>query len=199
MKSKRSESKKQLAERHFGALFQKLQDDGYLVDPPGYERLCAWNTVLLQINLASHILKRWKARAHKFGNIEDSFDVTALLSSFVITYARCFASSGKDRVKLDANRVFAGTPITRLAHDRIMTLRNKLIAHNAETDLIRTTMAVKEKPRILISHLITLGIPADELDSFSQALYQTEAFVELSLNKLLWRMEGDLGKQIIPE
>jgi hypothetical protein len=103
-------------------------------------------------------------------------------------------------VSLDPNRVFAEALAARLGHDRIMDLRNTFVAHNAGSDLIRTTIAVKEEPeRILVRHLITLASPTNELESFAAALSQTEAFVESSLNRLLIRMESDRGKLIFPQ
>ena len=131
------------------------------------------------------------------GNYEGFEHYRAFVTSFIISYGKCFASSGTGIVALDANKVFGQDNELRSTHDKIIVARNKAVAHNDHSDWVRTTMAVKEDfKRILIKHIITLASLKDELSRYGDVLRKADEYAVARANKILSKLSMRFGKPI---
>ena len=131
------------------------------------------------------------------GDYENFEHYHAFVTSFMISYGKCFASSGSGIVALDPNKVFGQDNELRSTHDKIIIARNKAVAHNDHSDWLRTTMAVKEESkRILIKHIITLASPKDELSRYGDALRKADEYAVARANKILSKLSMRFGKPI---
>jgi hypothetical protein len=153
----------------------------------------------MQLHMASHYIRRLRAYVPKLYDMDNIYEQNAFFVTFVTTYGKCFVSAEGRSVKLDANDVFKAHRSARSAHDRIMELRHKYAAHNANSGLVRPAMAVKEEEdRFVVRHLITSAMPTnDEFESFAVAVEVVSDYVTIRLNQRLAKLETELGKLIL--
>lgn len=173
--------------------------DGFVLNPQNFLRLAGWNDIILQLTMAKHFLKELRAHDRSLGSKEDAFEESSFFISFLAMYGKCFASAGTSRISLDAKEVFRGLPQSiKISHRRIIQLRNTYAAHNEDSGLVISTIAIKEDASsIRIVQLATTAIPADEFQSFDGAVRAAEKYVISQLNKYISKMERDTGKRII--
>jgi len=173
---------------------------GFTLDPPGYERLNMWTHLLFQSHFASveiATLIGTQVKLFDKGNFHETF---SRFYSAIVTYARCFASSGAGIVSLDAKDVFATRADLRPVHDKMIEIRNKVIAHTEHHELVRVTIAVKEgADRITIKHLITPTMPMNELEKYLETIDYVGTEIVYKINKYLDHLGEKRGKPIIPE
>jgi hypothetical protein len=175
-----------------------MKANGYQLDDSRFLRLQQWHGVLFQLTSAKYYLGQIKAYKHALGDLEDSFQVMALLSAFILQYSKCFTSGGKGQVTLDENKVFASKAEALPAHKRILDIRHNLVAHNGNSDLVHPNIGVKEQDdRFVVKHFLTFAIPLDELEAFEQALEATTHHSVLALNKHLDSIGEKLGKIVL--
>lgn len=175
-----------------------VEDDGYVLDPPGYERLNPWTHILMAINFAKSQLEAIQAQPHRFGGNMEELELTySRFTSAIVTYCRCFGSAGPGVPSLDPKKVYANDPTNRKVHDRILSIRNNFVAHTAQSDLVRVNFAVKEDDKkILIKHLFSISLPYGEFAAFLGAMKKLEEFVVVKLNKQLDTLSAAKGKPI---
>lgn len=171
--------------------------EGFVFDPPGYERLTQWTHVLMHCVNAKFSFERLQNRPANLGDLDDALESHAFFIAGVMAYGRCYAQSGSGIPTLDAKQVYKGSTDGVEIHQRLITLRNTMAAHTDQSDLVRLTLAVREEGnRFVIRHLSTTALPLDELPNFLEAVEHTAHFVSVSLNKLLDHLGGALGKRL---
>lgn len=174
-----------------------LVEEGFTLDPPGYERLSAWTHVLMQLLTARTNFERVRDHPVALGDLASIIQQQAFFIAAIMAYGRCYASSGPGIPSLDPKKVYAGSDDGMAVHRRLMELRNKFAAHTDETDLLRLTLAVKDETnRIIVRHLVTSALPAPEIPDFLEAVAHTQHFVTGALNKRLDHLESKVGKAI---
>lgn len=174
-----------------------LIDDGYALDPPGYERLSSWTHILMNLLSAHANFERVRNHQVELGELANVIEQQAFFIAAIMAYGRCYASSGSGIPSLDPKKVFAGSDVGMAVHQRLLKLRNKYAAHTDETDLVRLTLAVKEEPdRIIVRHLSTSALPTPEIPDFLEAVAHSQHFVTAALNKHLDHLETKVGKRI---
>ncbi|MFA9287557.1 hypothetical protein ACCQ08_22450 [Comamonas sp. SY3] len=175
-----------------------MEKGGYGLNDDRFERLKQWHGVLFQIASASHYLSQLKDRGSTPDILKDTYADLSLFSSFILQYSKSYTSSGKGQVVLDAKKVFAAGSNALTAHERILKIRHKYVAHNDNSNLILANLGVKEmNDRFVIKHFLTLAIPLGELDDFKLALDATYAYAVISLNKQLDKLGEKLGKIVL--
>ena len=172
-------------------------EEGFTLDPPGYERLSAWTHLLMHLFTARANFERVANDAIELGDIGKSVEQQAHFVAGIVAYCRCYASTGSAIPKLDARQVYAGSTDGMEVHDRLMFLRNTFAAHADRNDLVRVTLAVRnEADRIIVRHIMTSAMPIPEIPDFLEAVAHTEHFVIVSLNKQLDKTGAKIGKKI---
>lgn len=171
--------------------------EGFVLDPPGYERLSQWTHVLMHCVNAKASFERLKNRPTDLSDLDDALESHAFFIAGVMAYGRCYAQSGSGIPTLDAKQVYKGSTDGMEVHQRLITLRNTVAAHTDQSDLVRLTLAMREEDeRFVIRHLSTKVLPLDELPDFLEAVEHTAHFVSGSLNKLLDHLGEKLGKRL---
>ena len=175
-----------------------MKTGGYRLDDARFSRLKQWHGVLFQLTSAKYYLDQLKSRKPDLVKPNDSFEVMALLSAFILQYSKCFTSGGKGQVTLDERKVFALGSGALVAHKRILEIRHNLVAHNGNSDLVLADLGVKEQDdRFVVKHFLTFAIPLNELGVFEEALEATLAHSVLALNKHLDSIGEKLGKMVL--
>lgn len=172
-------------------------EEGFTLDPPGYERLSAWTHLLMHLFTARANFERVANEPTELGDMRKSVEQQAFLVAGIVAYCRCYASTGSAIPKLDVKQVYAGSSDGIEVHDRLMILRNTFAAHADRNDLVRVTLAVRdEDDRIIVRHIMTSAMPIPEIPDFLEAVAHTEHFVIVALNKQLDKAGARIGKNI---
>ncbi|GGD35663.1 hypothetical protein [Aureimonas glaciei] len=171
--------------------------EGFVLDPPGYERLSMWTYMLMHLVNARTNFEWVRDHPVELDDMENALRQQAFLIAGVMAYCRCYASSGAMIPTLDAKQVYAGSADGQDVHSRLIKLRNTVAAHTDASDVVRLTLAVKEEPdRVVVRHLWTMAVPIDEIADFLEAVECTDHFVTVSLNKYIGHLEKSTGKNI---
>jgi hypothetical protein len=117
--------------------------EGFTLDPPGYERLDLWTHVLFQINFAAAELAFLTSAKPKLYDQSNFYEHYSRFGGAIMAYGRCFASAGAGIVSLDAKDVFKPRPDLRKIHDRMVEIRNGVVAHAGHDKLVRVTAGTK--------------------------------------------------------
>lgn len=171
--------------------------DGTVLDPPGFEQLNMWTYILQQLYFTRAQLDKLIESKPKLGDMAQITEEYMGFTAFVVTYARCFVSTGARIAKLDATHTFRGEVYLRKVHDRLMRFRHSSFAHTEQSELMRVRLGVKENSeRITIHHFVTAMTPRNEFADFKRVVEHVDTQVTLRLNKILLAMEQKLGKKI---
>ncbi len=174
-----------------------MVNEGFALDPPGYERLNSWTYVLMHLQTARANFDWIKDYAIDLDDLVNINRYQAFLVAAIVAYCRCYASTGPGIQKLDAKKVYSGSSDGMEVHRRLMALRNTFAAHADRNDLTRVTLAVKDDgDQIIIRHVMTNAMPVHEILDFLEAVDHTEHFAIAQLNRQLDKLGIKLGKTI---
>lgn len=122
----------------------------------------------------------------------------ALFRSFIISYAKCFSSAGKGRIKLEKSKVYENKDDLAIIHEKIMELRNKFAAHSDTSELEEGVIDTQEyEDHYRIRNLYTLALPTNEYDNYRKAITTLDEYIIIGVNKALDSLERQLGKKIL--
>ena len=125
-------------------LIEKLTEEGFSINNAAFIALGRWTHVLHQLDFARRMVVNLILEKPKHYDEQNYVEHYAHFSAMVISYGRCFVGSGTKVVSLDKNNIFKDRLDLLPTHDKIMMLRNKVIAHNNDSDFMRVTIADKE-------------------------------------------------------
>lgn len=170
---------------------------GYKLDPPDFERLNLWTHILFQLNFASTVLTSLiKDMPEKYDST-NFFDHYSRFSAVIVSYGRCFVSSGKGMVQLDGKQIFKGERALMRSHEKMMRIRHKVVAHTEQDELVRATIAVKETEKTLfIKHLITPLFPRGDFPRFLITIEFASRSAVAMISKYIKKLEREKGKAI---
>lgn len=172
-------------------------DEGFTLDPPGYERLSQWTRVLMQCVSAKAGFERLQHLDVRLGDLAEVLEDQAFFVAGIVAYGRCYGQAGPGVPTLDPKQVYKGSAEGLAVHTRLIALRNTVAAHTDRSDLVRLTLAVREEAdRIVVRHLSTSALPVDEVPGFLDAVEHTAHFASVALNKHLDHLGSKLGKRI---
>jgi hypothetical protein len=174
--------------------------EGYVLDPPGYERLRDWTFLLFQINYTANELRFLTEKKPELYNANNFHEHLSRFCAAVVRYGRCFGQSGPGMVSLNAREVFKARSDLKPVHDRMIEIWNDVFAHTGHDELMRATLAVREEPdnkRISIKHLFTPVLPYRDFLKYSEVVKHVEQDAILKINKYIAHLERQLGKEIV--
>jgi len=174
-------------------------DDGYVFDDKRFEFVNRWTYIFIQLKEAESFLElainNNKDKTEL--SLENMYLEQALFRSFVITYAKCFSSSGQGRLTLDKKDIFKNKPDILTTHVKIIEVRNKFVAHSDESGIDIAVLGVKEtKSKILIKHTYTISQSSDEYDLFLKVIKVALEAVIAKSNKALDSIQKREGKAV---
>jgi hypothetical protein len=187
-------------EREYQKHMAPLLAEGYILDPPEYERLRLWSIVLFQIHFVSAELDYLTRAKPKLYDQSNFYEHYGRFSAIITAYGRCFAGASGGIVSLDAKDVFKPRPDLRPVHDRMIEIRNGVFAHAGHDELVRATLAVKDLPtQINIKHMVTPVFPYHDFARYSEVVNHVGGAVTTKINKYINHLEKEMGKPIIPD
>lgn len=189
-----------LSDSDFNEHIAPVLCDGSELNPQEFKHLAGWNYILMQVAMADHYLKHLRAHERLSDPTDDIFQLNAWFVAFLVTYGKCFASTGSKIVKLEGRDVFRSDSSALKTHERIMHLRNTYAAHSGESGIVRSSNVVKDEgTHITVKHLLTLATPTNEFADFAHALDVLDAHVVGRMNAQLDKLQTKLGKPILIE
>lgn len=165
-----------------------------------FEKLTGWTNIAMNLLDAKNslILSKKSKEMDKLSQLEELTLANGLYKNFIMSYGKCFTSSGKGRITLNSKEIFSEKPDFLKIHENIMNTRNKYVAHSEEEnghDISISYVDESEKEIILATTYTTL-IPFGQYDTFIKVVEFCEEQVILKLNKKLDKIELKIGKKI---
>jgi len=184
-------------EDEFMKQMEPIIADGYELNPPAFERIRYWTFVLFQLHFAISELEKLISDTPQLYDATNSYGQHARFIAIMVTYARCYAQAGENIKSLDAKEIFKGEPRYKTTHDRMIEIRNSVVAHTGHHELMRASIAVKESDNeFQIKHFIHPIFPKAELAGYLATMNHTVRSVKIAINKQLNNLESQLGKPI---
>lgn len=173
-----------------------MTEDGYVLSPPGYELLNSWTFVMHNLHFAAWAIERLLAEEPKLGTgVPNTYEEYARFSAMIISYARCFVAGVK---QLSADHIFKNEPDLRAIHERMVAIRHSTLAHGQESEYMHAKIGVKEDAgKVSLVHYFTIMTPRGDFEDHSKVIAFVRQYVWLQLNKVVTRIEGELGKTIV--
>jgi len=150
---------------------------------------------LFEAKLSLDFLRKYDKE--KFAEMEDVILYHGLFKNFILSYAKCFSSSGKGRTALNPNDIFKTQTDLLELHHEVMKIRNTYVAHNDESDFnISVVVTSETENEIKIAQTYTVMAPVNELNRFKELVEFCEYQVVIKFNKIADKIEGVIGKKI---
>jgi hypothetical protein len=181
----------------FKAQMAPVLAEGYQLNPPAFERIRYWTFVLFQLHFAISELEKLISDTPKVYDATNSYGQHARFVAIIVTYGRCYAQAGEKIKSLNAKDIFKGEPRFKVIHDRMIEIRNQVVAHTEHHELMRVAIAVKENDtEFKIKHFIHPIFPKAEFAGYLATMNHTVSGVQIAINKQLNGLEVQLGKTI---
>lgn len=137
-------------------------------------------------------------RKEKFTEIEDITLAHGMFKNFVLSYAKCFSSSGKGKISLDSNEIFTSRQDLKVNHEKIIKTRNTYVAHNDDNEYdISIAMTFEGKNEITLAQTYTIRTPLSDYKAFRETVEYCEEQVIIKFNKKIDKIQTRFGKNII--
>ncbi|KQS93012.1 hypothetical protein [Chryseobacterium sp. Leaf394] len=166
-----------------------------------FEKLNGWTIIGIQLVEAKTSLelcekiKEWK----NLSQIEEIVLSNGIFKNFILNYSKCFSSSGKNRISLDANDIYSQKLDLKKIHTEILEIRNKYVAHNDDENGydIALALTAENQKEIKLAQTYTLLIPYGSFNLFKETIEYSEKKIILKVNKIADKLEKKIGKKII--
>ena len=171
----------------------------YSIDNEELNILSGWTyiTMFLVEAKTSLTLSEKYNQKEKFTEIEDVTLAHGMFKNFVLSYAKCFSSSGKGKISLDSNDIFSSRYDLKQIHEKILTIRNTYVAHNDDNDYdVSVSMTREDENEITLAQTYTIMTPLSDFKSFRETLEFCEEQVILKFNKKIDKIQIRIGKTI---
>ena len=120
-----------------------------------------------------------------------------MFKNSILSYAKCFSSSGGGKVSLDAREVFKNEPELKENHFALMDMRNEYIAHNGNSDFeLAIVFQKKVEDEIVLSQTITFKSPVGKYEKFFDLFDHCTNYIIEKVNKKVDKLEHKLGVKI---
>lgn len=137
-------------------------------------------------------------RKEKFTEIEDITLAHGMFKNFVLSYAKCFSSSGKGKISLDCNEIFTSRQDLKVNHEKIIKTRNTYVAHNDDNEYdISIAMTLEGQNEITLAQTYTIRTPLSDYKAFRETVEYCEKQVIIKFNKKIDKIQTRIGKNII--
>src|SRR5690554_5380735 len=136
--------------------------NGLVPDNAELSLLNSWNYILMFLFEAktSFSIMRKLFEKDSFENIEEAVLANGMYRNFILSYSKCYSSSGKGRISLDANDIYKAKPELKDIHNQILEIRNKYAAHNDESSFdIAINVTSQDDKKIELANTYTTSTP----------------------------------------
>ena len=178
---------------------QSLLSENFTINNSETQSLAAWTTLSMQILEAEKSLQfseKFK-REDEFSNYEDFVLSHALFKNGILAYAKCFSTSGKGKVSLDAKQLFKDHPELKTIHESIMEIRNTYVAHNDDNNYeMAIVLSKEENDEIILSQTITFRNPIANYSKYYELFDFCSESLVLKINGKADKIEKRIGKKI---
>jgi hypothetical protein len=165
-----------------------------------FDKINRWTFLMMQVFEARSFLSLAESthQVHQKSSMDEVLTQQALFRGFILSYAKCFASTGKGRMKLDQSKVYEKKAVLLPTHERIMELRHKFAAHSDASGLDEAIITIQElDDHFQISHLYSIANPLNEYSDYTKVLDELDNYIVLGIDKALDSLEKQLGKKIV--
>ncbi|MES2924190.1 MAG: hypothetical protein V4819_21750 [Verrucomicrobiota bacterium] len=167
---------------------------------PRFEELNRWTFLMMQVFEARTFLDLAESthHVHPLSSLSEVLTQQALFRSFILSYGKCFVSSGTGRSSLDPKKIYLSLSAKLDTHQRLLELRHKFAAHNDCSGLDEAVIEVVESPsEFEVSHLYSVANPLHEYPSYRELLQTLEDYIVVGTNKHLDSLQRRLGKTVL--
>jgi len=178
---------------------KSLSDKGFSISEDETHYLNSWTNLSMQILEAEHSLKFANKFNEKkpFSNFEEFVLAHGMFKNSVLSYAKCFSSSGNGKVSLDPKEVFKNEPKLKEIHSALMDMRNEYIAHNGNSDFeLAVVFQKKMEDEIVLSQTITFKSPVGEYEKYFDLFDHCTKYIIVKVNKKVDKLENKFGVKI---
>lgn len=178
---------------------KSLTDQNFVISEDETQYLKSWTNLSMQILEAEHSLRFANTfnEKHPFDNFEEFVLAHGMFKNSVLSYAKCFSSSGSGKVSLDAKEIFKNEPKLKEIHFALMEMRNEYIAHNGNSDFeLAIVFQKKVEKEITLRQTITFKSPNGEYEKFFDLFEHCTNYVIEKVNKKLDKLEDKFGMKI---
>ena len=171
----------------------------FLPDNAELGLLKSWNYILMFIfeSKTSFSIMRKIFEKENYENIEEVILAQGMYRNFILSYSKCYSSSGKGRISLDASDIFKDNSKLEVIHKQILEIRNKHVAHNDESSFDIAINLISQNDKIVkLANTYTISTPINEFDAYLEALEYCELQVITKINEKLDKIEKRIGKKI---
>ena len=174
--------------------------ENFSIASEDFERLNGWTEIAMQLLEAKNSLNLSK-KSKEFKGLTPQEELTlanGMFKNFILSYSKCFSSSGKNKISLDANDIFTERHDLNKYHQNILETRNKYAAHNDEENGhdIAIAYTSENDDEIFLAQTYSVIIPFGLFDFFLETINHCEEKVILKLNRKLDKLENKIGKKI---
>jgi hypothetical protein len=178
---------------------KSLIDKNFAISEDETKYLNSWTNLAMQILEAQHSLEFSKTFSEKylFDKFEEFVLSNGMFKNSILSYAKCFSSSGTGKVSLDPKDVFKNEPKLKEIHTNLMYMRNEYIAHNGNSDFeLAIVFQKKAENEITLSQTITYKAPVSDYEKFFSLFEHCSNYIVEKVNKKADKMEERLGTKI---
>lgn len=119
----------------------------------------------------SLLLSKNKNKEEKFTKIEQVILANEMFKNFILSYSKCFSSSGNEKLLLDAKEIFSKRPDLLFFQEKILQVRKTYVAHNDENDFeVSISMTSENNNEIVLVQTYTIMTPLSDFNSFSETV-----------------------------
>lgn len=177
-----------------------ISKEKFLIADSDFEKLNGWTTIGMQLFEAKTSLELCeKIKEYKnLSEIEELVLSNGIFKNFILSYSKCFSSSGKNKISIDANDIFSQSQDFKKNHTKILEIRNKYVAHNDDENGIDIAIALTEETEkeIKLAQTYTIVIPYGDFKLYKETIGYVEQKVILKVNKIADKLEQKIGKKI---
>jgi hypothetical protein len=163
------------------------------------KQLHRWISLMQHVIDAKHYIKRTEelAHPHLMRTFDDIWGVLLAFRGAIIAYAKCFASAGKGKIRLEKATVFAAKPGLIAQHQRIIDLRNKYVAHSDDNEMEHTSIEHTDTPSELVIRLnYEVSFPFDRMYELRELIKHLDEYVADGLGRHMKAIERQMGKPV---
>jgi hypothetical protein len=163
------------------------------------KQLHRWISLMQHVIDAKYYIKRTEELAHPqlMQTFDDIWGVLLAFRGAIIAYAKCFASAGKGKIRLEKATVFAANPELMAQHQRIIDLRNKYVAHSDDNEMERTSIDTSDTPSELVIRLsYEVSFPFDRMYELRELIKHLDQYVADGLGRHVKAIERQIGKPV---
>jgi len=164
------------------------------------KNLDRWIYLMHQAHEASYYIARAEALGHPQlfdKSYEAILEFLAHFRSALNSYAKCFVSTGPGRMKLVGATVYGNEPSRLAAHDNLMELRHKYVAHSDDNEFERVQVVQIEGDAELVVRLqYGLSFAFDRLYELRDLIEFINAHIVDAQNAHLQSISKEIGRPI---